>query len=133
MKRTRPTKLGFSRLVSWAVGLAALSAMSCDGSSPTTPGPPDPPPAAWINALIAEIQSEPVTNPPSSLFSYRYRDETVYFRPSRCCDVMSDLYDEDGSLICHPDGGIAGRGDGNCPDFFANRSHEALIWQDPRT
>jgi hypothetical protein len=56
----------------------------------------------------------------------------VYFRPARCCDVYSDLYDRNGVVICHPDGGIVGNGDGRCPDFFTNHSEEELVWQDPR-
>ena len=111
-----------------ALFAACLLALACSDSSPTEP---DESPS-WVQALIAQIQSEPVTNPPSAIFSYRYRGKTVYFRPSRCCDVASVLYDRDGSVLCAPDGGIIGNGDGRCPDFFAARSAERLVWRDPR-
>jgi hypothetical protein len=126
------TKTRMHRFIGLAICAVALAGVGCDDSSPTAPSPPDPTPA-WVNALIAQIASEPVTDPPSSLYSYRYRNDTVYFRPQRCCDVMSDLYDDDGTLICHPDGGFGGNGDGRCPDFLATRSDERLIWRDPRT
>jgi hypothetical protein len=37
-----------------------------------------------------------------------------------------------GRLICQPDGGITGKGDGKCPDFDKNKTNEKLVWQDPR-
>lgn len=106
-----------------------LMMAGCDEGSPTSPDRPIP---GWVMELIVDIQSEPVTDPPSSIWRYRYRGETVYFRPLRCCDVRSDLWDDRGLLLCHPDGGITGNGDGRCPDFFAQRSREELIWRDPR-
>lgn len=45
-----------------------------------------------------------------------YHGKPVYYVPARCCDIPSELYDETGHLICHPDGGFAG-GDGKCPSF----------------
>jgi len=73
-----------------------------------------------------------VTNPPSSVWSFRYDGEVVYHRAAVCCDVFGNLYDEQGSLLGHPDGGIAGNGDGRCPDFFDVRTDGTLIWSDPR-
>lgn len=116
-----------ARLSALAIGLCVL--MGCDGSSPTSPQDPQP---RWLQALIAEIESQPVTSPPSSIWRYRYRDDVVYFRPTRCCDFFSDLYDRAGNLLCHPDGGLTGTGDGRCPDFFAQRTDAHLVWQDPR-
>ena len=52
--------------------------------------------------------------------------------PQRCCDIFSDLYDADGTIIGHPDGGITGQGDGLVPDFFAERTDEQTIWVDDR-
>ena len=107
---------------------ALLLPLGCEDSSPTEPGTTP----SWLQALIAQIQSEPVTSPPSAIYSYRYRSEMVYFRPSRCCDIRSVLYDRKGTVLCEPDGGVDGRGDGRCPDFMQTRSEEQLIWRDPR-
>jgi hypothetical protein len=87
---------------------------------------------AWVQDLITQFESQPVANPPLSLWRYQYQGRTVYYVPSRCCDIWSDLYDADGSIICHPDGGITGLGDGQCPDFFTGRTDGVLIWEDPR-
>jgi hypothetical protein len=87
----------------------------------------------WLAELIRKLQAEPVTNPPISVTQYEYAGKTVYFIPQRCCDIFSDLYDSDGSIIGHPDGGITGRGDGRVPDFHQERSGGRLIWQDERT
>lgn len=108
---------------------AFLLPLGCDHSSPTEPRTIP----SWLQTLIAQIQSEPVTNPPSAIYSYRYRGDTVFFRPSRCCDITSVLYDGNGLVLCAPDGGIAGAGDGRCPDFLQTRSEERLIWRDARS
>ena len=86
----------------------------------------------WLSDLIQQLQNEPVANPPASITQYEYKGQTVYFVPQRCCDIFSDLYDADGDIIGHPDGGITGRGDGRVPDFFQERTDEHLIWEDKR-
>jgi len=122
-------------LAVWALRLAgALAcswlfvALACNRSSPTEP---DQRPV-WLSALIGQMQNEPVTSPPSSIVRYRYRGETVFFRPARCCDIPSVLYDAQGTVVCNPDGGLAGGVDSHCADFFAARSDPTLIWQDTR-
>jgi hypothetical protein len=86
----------------------------------------------WVAELVETMQREKVANPPASLWRYSYRGNAVYFVPPRCCDIPSILYDAGGTVICSPDGGIGGGGDGRCPDFFEARSDEALVWQDLR-
>lgn len=85
-----------------------------------------------IKNKIEEIKEQDVWSPPAKIYRYQYNGETVYYLPSRCCDIMSTLYDENCSQICSPDGGIAGNGDGLCPDFFTSRTDERLIWEDDR-
>lgn len=87
----------------------------------------------WVKGKISEFQNQPVGNPPQSVWQYQYKNQTVYFIPAQCCDQYSELYNIDGSLICAPDGGITGQGDGKCPDFFTDRKNEILIWKDSRT
>lgn len=108
--------------------IAAAVVTACATAYPTDVA--DQP--AWLQAMIAQIRSEPVTNPPSSIIRYRYNGATVYYRPARCCDIFAELYDATGNLICHPDGGLAGNGDGKCPDFAAARTEERVIWADAR-
>ncbi len=87
----------------------------------------------WVQKLIATYQKDTVGNPPQSIWQYEYKDQTVYYVPPQCCDQFSKLYDANGKVICAPDGGFTGRGDGKCSDFFQVRKNEKLIWQDPRT
>ncbi len=89
-------------------------------------------PPHWVNELISEYQSQPLGNPPQSIWQYTYMGETVYYIPPQCCDQFSELYDKEGDSICAPDGGISGHGDGRCPDFFKERKNEKLIWKDSR-
>lgn len=85
-----------------------------------------------VREKISEIAREDVRNPPAKVYSYRYEGRTVYFIPSRCCDIPSELYDENCNLLCAPDGGITGSGDGKCADFFSTRTDEHLLWEDTR-
>jgi hypothetical protein len=86
----------------------------------------------WLDARIKQEQSQPVANPPASVWEYEYKGQTTYYIPSRCCDVYSELYDAKGTLLCNPDGGITGKGDGRCNDFMSERKREKLIWRDSR-
>lgn len=81
----------------------------------------------FVDQLITGFESEPVSNPPRSIWRYNYQGREVFYVPPVCCDVPSDLYDSDGKLICSPDGGITGRGGGGCPDFFRMRTQESRV------
>jgi hypothetical protein len=85
-----------------------------------------------IQKKIKEIQSENVRNPSGSIWQYEYNGQTVYYISSYCCDIQSQLFDSNCNLICSPDGGFLGKGDGKCPDFLTNRKNEKLIWKDDR-
>jgi hypothetical protein len=87
---------------------------------------------AWLSALTHELEARPVANPPAFIARYDYKHQSVYFLPQQCCDVMSVLYHADGSVMCHPDGGFIGTGDGQCADFFVARKNERIIWRDAR-
>jgi hypothetical protein len=87
----------------------------------------------WIQNLVTTYRREVVGNPPQSIWQYEYNDQTVYYVPAQCCDQFSTLYDSSGEVICAPDGGFTGRGDGKCPDFFQLQKNEMLIWEDSRT
>jgi hypothetical protein len=85
-----------------------------------------------IREIIKKLESEPVTNPPSYIYSYSFRGKTVYYTPPICCDQFSNLYDASCKIIAHPDGGITGKGDGKAPTFYEEKTHEKLIWKDKR-
>ena len=85
-----------------------------------------------IQEKIEEISSKEVSNPPTKVYQYTYNDQTVYYITSKCCDIPSSLYDDNCNKLCSPDGGITGKGDGKCSDFFDTRTDEKLIWKDER-
>jgi hypothetical protein len=86
----------------------------------------------WLNDLIVNFEGEPLANPPVVIKEYVYKGDTVYYVPARCCDIYSDLYDAEGNLIAHPDGGITGNGDGRASDFLEAAQYVRTVWQDPR-
>ena len=100
-----------------------------EGTIKDADGKPVP---ACVQTKIAEIAEEDVWNPPAKVYSYRYKEEAVYFIPQRCCDFPSQLLNENCETICMPDGGFSGSGDGACPEFFTERTAEFLIWEDKR-
>lgn len=110
-----------------------LAGMLMAGCS-STPVAPDVSASSptWLAALIKQLESQPVANPPTYIARYDYKGQDVYFVPQRCCDIMSVLYRHDGAVMCHPDGGFAGKGDEKCPDFFAERKNERIVWRDSR-
>lgn len=85
-----------------------------------------------VQQKIKELQNEPVRSPATSVWEYEYKGQIVYYVPPHCCDFYGLLYDSDCNLICAPDGGLTGKGDGKCPDFDKFAKNPKLIWQDKR-
>ena len=113
------------------------------GSTPPTFTAPTPTPVAtqtpsptalpsWLTDMIQGLESQEVTNPPSSIVRYDYEGRVVYYQPPVCCDVFGTVYDADGNILGHPDGGITGQGDFRLPDFFDKAQNPRLLWEDPR-
>ena len=115
-------------MTSWACLIAAgVLSSGCAATGPREDVPP------WVTELIRQLEAEPVANPPAYVARYDYKGVQVYYVPPRCCDVPGTLYDEAGEVLCGPDGGLSGRGDGRCPDFFTARRNEQIIWRDRRS
>lgn len=106
--------------------LAALGLFSCNKNQISGNVP------SCIEQKIRQLSAEVKRNPPAEIYSYQYEGRKVYHIPPACCDQYGDLIDEDCRVICHPDGGLMGRGDGQCPDFFTKATQKTLVWQDPR-
>ena len=82
--------------------------------------------------MLRDFESRPPANPPLTITRHEYQGQVVYFQTATCCDIFSNLYNEEGELIGHPDGGITGQGDGRAPNFFKEREGEFLVWKDAR-
>ena len=87
---------------------------------------------SWLDRMLGELESQPPGNPPLTITRYEYKGQGVYFQTATCCDIFSNLYNEDDGLIAHPDGGITGRGDGRLPEFYQERERDFLVWMDAR-
>jgi hypothetical protein len=87
---------------------------------------------AWLKEKIIVFGKEKPANPPIKIYSYLYQNQEVYYITSRCCDIPGEVYTSQGKQLCQPDGGITGRGDGKCADFFQTSTNEKLIWEDLR-
>jgi hypothetical protein len=119
-------KLFRQLLIVLIIGVLGLAA--CGSRNPAAPASQP----AWLSDLIVQLESQPVANPPAYISRSVYRNQTVYYLPARCCDISSNLYDVDGKILCHPDGGFAGQGDGRCSSFLSEKSDEQVVWRDPR-
>jgi hypothetical protein len=106
------------------IAATAVCVAACGGTSPEASPP-------WLLRLIDAQMAEPVANPPAYIARQQYGAGVFYYLPPRCCDIWSELYDTQGALVCHPDGGITGGGDGNCPALGELLSQE-IVWRDPR-
>jgi hypothetical protein len=91
---------------------------------------PDETPAC-VNSKIREIKDEEVRNPPAEIWKWEVDGGTYYYITSYCCDAFSELYDDKCNLLCAPDGGITGGGDGRCPSW-TSQPEKTLVWKDPR-
>jgi hypothetical protein len=87
---------------------------------------------ACVQEKIDLIKNASVWNPPASVYSYVYNNQTVYSFSADCCDQFNTVYDVNCKVICSPSGGITGNGDGKCPDFQKMATNETLIWKDNR-
>jgi hypothetical protein len=87
---------------------------------------------ACIQQKIDQIKKEPKWNPPAEVHEYIYKDKTVFYFSSNCCDQYNVVYDENCNIICAPSGGITGKGDNKCADFNENAREVRLIWKDDR-
>lgn len=117
-----------------------ISVFGCNASKKTLPAETVPAGSkvvvdslpVCVKVLIEKMRSEPVTNPPSKIYSFIYKGKKVFYVPGVCCDQFSDLYNDSCRLMGHPDGGITGRGDGRIKDFETEKTQEKLLWEDLR-
>ena len=109
----------------------AIQVLESDAAGPTTGGTASEIPG-WLADLIDKLEEEPATGSFRSIARYTYKGHTVYFQIPQCCDIFSNLYDAEGNIIAHPDGGITGQGDGRAPGFFEERANWRVIWTDTR-
>lgn len=107
------------------MGLIVLFPNCTDNGSNEIDAPP------CIIDIIESIKNEAVRNPPTQVWKWEAGDAIYYYITSDCCDQYNNLFNESCQIVCAPDGGITGNGDGNCPDFNGD-IEKTLIWEDDR-
>ena len=83
---------------------------------------------ACLETTIKNMTSDPSQGTPQSVTRYTYKQQTVYYMLSACCDKYNIVYDSDCNILGYPDGGLAGRGDGKMTDFKDKATYEKEIW-----
>ncbi|MEP6948998.1 MAG: hypothetical protein ABI863_06980 [Ginsengibacter sp.] len=78
---------------------------------------------------IKAMTSDPGQGSPLSVTRYIYRQQTVYYMVSPCCDKFNIVYDSVCNILGRPDGGFTGRGDGKMTDFKKEATNEKVIWK----
>ena len=66
----------------------------------------------------------------TQVWRWKADGKTYYYlsRPESCYDCFNLLYDDNCNQICAPDGGITGKGSGDCPSFDTG-VEKVLVWQ----
>ncbi len=83
---------------------------------------------ACLQAIIKNMAAEP-NGSPQSVARYSYKDQTVYYLVSPCCDKYNIVYDSACNILGYPDGGFTGKGDGKMPDFANEASGKRIVWE----
>ena len=114
------------------VSLAGLLfAFQCSKKEAVTPACPNG--ASALAAKIAELEAKPKGNPAYTIWAYTWNGQRVYLASDQtCCDQYITLYDECFTPLCAPSGGLSGKGDGRCPEFYQQATGQQLVWRDPR-
>jgi hypothetical protein len=102
----------------WSI-LLILIALSCDSLERVNT---DVCPSCF-NAVVNQSRG------PVEIWRYQFDKQTVYLTVPDCCDQYAKLYSENCQYLCAPSGGIAGGGDGKCPDFHDKATNGVLVWK----
>ena len=106
------------------LSLPSLFALQCDKQKEKIP--------SCIQQKIDQIKVATKWNPPAEVNEYIYQGKQVFLFSADCCDQFNELFDSNCKYICAPSGGITGKGDMKCTDFFDKAQFVKLVWKDPR-
>jgi len=83
----------------------------------------------WLRIRLADYDAQPGSGAPRAVYAVPYGSGTAYLTRAGCCDQLDPLVDERGVLVCHPSGGITGRGDGKCPGPLPPAPQWREVWR----
>lgn len=82
-----------------------------------------------LQTKIKKMAEDPKEGSPISVAQYTYKNQTVYYMVSPCCDKFNVVYDSACNILGYPDGGFTGKGDGRMNDFKKEAINEKLVWK----
>ena len=85
-----------------------------------------------VDKLIAELKNRESKNVPVTVSQYEFKGQTVFYVSAKYPDDYGTVYNQNCEVICHPDGGITGRGDGKCTGFFEEAKNQKIVWQEQK-
>ncbi|MEP6626673.1 MAG: hypothetical protein ABJA32_01770 [Ginsengibacter sp.] len=88
---------------------------------------------ACLQNKIKTLSDDPAEGSPLYVAEYQYKNQTVYYMASACCDKFNAVYDSACHLLGYPDGGFTGRGDGKMTDFSTQASNKKVVWGKDQT
>ena len=80
-----------------------------------------------LQSIISNMAAE-LNGSPQFVSSYSYKDQTVYYLVSPCCDKYNVVYDSNCNILGYPDGGYTGKGDGKMLDFANKATNKKVVW-----
>lgn len=81
-----------------------------------------------LEEKIKEMSKDPSQGEPLEVRSYSYKQQTVYYIVSACCDKYNIVLDKNCNILGYPDGGFTGKGDGSMTDFRNVATDEKVVW-----
>lgn len=115
----------FAKSIFTLLFLCIVSLTSCENTETIIDYP------SCIDAKIDALKKVTVQNPPAEVWKWEVDHNVYYYITSDCCDQYNYLHNENCEIVCAPDGGFTGNGDGNCPEFNGEIV-KTLIWKDER-
>jgi hypothetical protein len=122
-------------IIVMAASFASCKKNAAKPMGSTTGGPcstPDTTTPVCVLNIIANLQQQQPFNPRAVVNEYYYLGQRVFYVSSDCCDQYNSLYDAHCNILCAPDGGITGHGNGLCSDFYHTAVFQRQVWADPR-
>ena len=113
-----------TRFILFFCGLYIMTACSPHGIAKSINDIP-----SCLDATIKRMASDPREGSPISVTRYTYKEQTVYYLISPCCDKFNVVYDSLCNIIGYPDGGYTGKGDGKMTDFHTQATDKKIIWE----
>ncbi len=86
----------------------------------------------FVIDLIADSENGRMVGRVTQIWRVRFKGKSFYYVVPECCDQVTTLYDQHGTFLCAPSGGLSGMGDGKCSGMSPIPGKPVLVWDDKR-